>query len=154
MIYVFDSSPFINAFNHYYPETFLTFWKNFFQYIEDDRIVSVRSVKTELKDRGDALSDFVKKYDIFTMPTDEETDFVATIFSNGHFRELISQKARLSGKEVADPYVIAKAKIINACVVTQEKHKPNAAKIPNVCEHFSISCVNLEEFMKQEGWVF
>ncbi len=154
MIYVFDSSPLVDIFKHYYPENFPSFWENFEKNIGNNSIVSVRSVKTELTDRGDALSDFVKKYDIFTMPTDEETDFVATIFGIEHFRQLISKKARLSGKETADPYVIAKAKIMDACVVTQEKHKPNAAKIPNVCERFSVPCVSLEEFMKQEGWVF
>jgi hypothetical protein len=50
--------------------------------------------------------------------------------------------------------VIAKAKVVGGCVVTQEKKKPQAAKIPNVCEHFGIHCVNLEGFMEQENWTF
>ncbi len=154
MIYVFDSGPFITVFNHYYPDNFPSFWEKFNHYVQDGDIVSVRSVKTELSNRGDALSDFVKKHDIFTTPTDEETAFVATIFANKHFTNLISQKAILLGKEIADPYVIAKAKIADACVVTQEKLKPNAAKIPNVCDHFKIPCVDLEGFMKREGWTF
>lgn len=154
MIYVFDSGPFINVFNHYYPENFPSFWEKFNQYVQDNRIVSVRAVKAELINREDVLSDFVKNHDMFTMPTNEETAFVATIFENTHFTGIINQKARLLGREIADPYVIAKAKIMNACVVTQEKYKLNAAKIPNVCESFDIPCVSLEEFMKQEGWAF
>jgi hypothetical protein len=32
--------------------------------------------------------------------------------------------------------------------------KPNAAKIPNICKHFKIPCMTLEEFMEAEGWQF
>lgn len=155
MTYVFDSGPLITIFNHYYLENFPSFWNNFDKYVQNNRIMSVRAVREELRVRGDALSAFVNdKNHIFYTPTDAETSFVATIFKNKHFTGLINQKERLLGKEVADPYVIAKAKIIGGCVVTQELYKPNAAKIPNVCQHFEILCVSLEEFMKQEGWVF
>ncbi len=43
--------------------------------------------------------------------------------------------------------IIACAKIQGGTVVTEEQLKPNAAKIPNVCEHFKIPCINLETFM-------
>ncbi len=154
MIYVFDAGPFIDIFNHYYPEQFPSFWERFNEYIGNGTIVSVRSVKRELEERGDDLSDFVKQHDIFTMPTNEETSFIATIFQERHFEYLISKRARLMGKEVADPYVIAKAKILGASVVTQEKFKETAAKIPNVCQHFEIPCINLETFMRNENWFF
>ncbi len=88
------------------------------------------------------------------MPTDEETAFIATIFQNRHFEYLLSKQAQLTGREVADPYVIAKAKILGGCVVTEEKFKENAAKIPNVCKEFEIPCVNLKTFMKNESWFF
>jgi hypothetical protein len=64
------------------------------------------------------------------------------------------KKARLQGKEVADPYLIAKAKVLNICVVTEEKLKDNAAKIPNVCQNFDVCCMNLEQFMQKERWSF
>jgi hypothetical protein len=38
--------------------------------------------------------------------------------------------------------------------VTEEKLKPNAAKIPNVCAHFQIPCINLERFMRDQNWSF
>lgn len=154
MIYVFDSGPFIDIFNHYYPQQFPSFWERFDEYISNGTITSVRAVRKELEERGDKLSDFVKQHNIFTMPTNEETNFIATIFQNRHFEYLISEKARLTGKEVADPYVIAKAKISGACVVSQEKFKENAAKIPNVCEHFEIPCIDLKTFMENENWSF
>ncbi|WP_264840739.1 DUF4411 family protein [Burkholderia cenocepacia] len=30
----------------------------------------------------------------------------------------------------------------------------HAAKIPNVCAHFEIPCIDLEEFMHQQDWQF
>lgn len=70
------------------------------------------------------------------------------------FNLLFVNKERLQGKPVADPFVIAKAKVLKGCVITQESKKPNAAHIPNVCEYFSIDCLNLEGFMEREDWIF
>ena len=52
---------------------------------------------------------------------------------------------------VADPFVIALAKVRDGCVVTEETMRPNAAKVPNVCEHFGIEYTNVEGFMNKEG---
>ena len=93
---------------------------------------------------------------LFSEPTSEEFRFVSRIFQaqKGHFQAMIHKQERLRGKHVADPFVIARAKILSACVVTQEKKTDNAAKIPNVCEHFGIRCIDLEGFMKKENWTF
>ncbi len=55
---------------------------------------------------------------------------------------------------VADPFVIACARVNSGTVVSQEKFKPNAAKIPNVCAHFAIPCMDLEGFMRAQNWSF
>ncbi len=154
MIYVFDSNTLIKIFNHYYRNQFPSFWEKFDEYVDNGKIISVRAVKTELKNGRDLLADFVMTNNIFDMPTNNETDFITEIFEIENFQNLISKKARLQGKEVADPYLIARAKILDICVVTEEKLKPNAAKIPNVCQKFNVCCVNLEQFMKDEGWSF
>ena len=80
--------------------------------------------------------------------------FVTKIFSVSHFQTLVREKDRLTGHLSADPFIIAKAEFIDGCVVTEEMLKPNAAKIPNVCEHFEIDCTNLQGFMEREGWTF
>ncbi len=54
----------------------------------------------------------------------------------------------------ADPFIIAKARIEDAVVVTQEEFKENGVKIPNICNHFHISCLDLEGFLKSEAWIF
>jgi hypothetical protein len=47
---------------------------------------------------------------------------------------------------VADPFVIACAHVREGCVVTQEKGKPNAATIHNVCDHFGVRSTDFEGF--------
>jgi len=54
----------------------------------------------------------------------------------------------------ADPFVVARAAVEPATVVSMEKIKPNGAKIPNICEHFNVPCIDLEAFMEIENWQF
>lgn len=157
MIYVFDSSPLIDLFKYYYPDRFPSLWENFDALVLEHRIISVREVRNELEGHGDRLSDWVKdSHEFFLTPTTDELNFVAEIFKVPHFQALVRKKERLQGKPVADPFVIASAWVLEeeGCVVTQEVKKPNAARIPNVCEHFDILCLNLEAFMENEKWRF
>jgi len=157
MIYVFDSGPLIVMFRHYYRNRFPSLWELFDEMIENGGIISVREVKGELEDKEDSLSEWVSENsEIFLEAIPDEGLFVSQIFQIQHFQQLISKKAQLKGKKVADPFVIAKAHSLgeNGCVVTTEKLKPNAAQIPNVCEHFGVSWTNLEGFMRTEGWTF
>lgn len=155
MIYVFDSDALIDLFKHFYLHRFPSLWERFDQLVKDEIIISVREVYNEIGGRGDRLSQWSKeKQNIFQQSSPEELAFVTEIFKVRHFQSLIREKERLQGKPVADPFVIARAKILDGCVITQENKKPNAAKIPNVCEHFSIDCANLEGFMERENWTF
>ena len=117
----------------------------------------MREVRRELEsyERHPHLLDWVKDHGhIFLSPRPAEMQFVSNIFSVRHFQTLVSTKNRLLGQPCADPFIIAKAHFIGGCVVTEESRKPNAAKIPNVCEHFEIDYTNLQGFMKREGWTF
>jgi len=155
MIYVFDSNTLINIFNHYYPKQFPSFWDNFNGFISKQTIISVPEVRKELERRGDRLSDWATSHrELFLPPNAEESGFITEIFKVRHFRILIQKKQQYIEGPAADPFIIAKAKVINGCVVTQEKHAENAAKIPNVCDHFGIPCINLEGFMETENWTF
>jgi hypothetical protein len=156
MIFVFDTSVFI-VLKHFYPATFLSLWAQLDDLVGKGGVISVREVLRELEDYNDA--DFIQEWakrnkTIFAIPSNDEFLFVQEILSIPRFRTLIGQKAILQGKAVADPFVIAAAKIRNGTVVTEEREKPNAARIPNVCAHFHIPCLNLETFMKQRKWTF
>jgi len=156
MIYVFDSDALINLFKHYYPERFPTLWEKFNALISRGEFISVREVFNEIGSKEDSLAIWAKeqKNRLFLEPTIEEFQFVGEIFKVRHFQAMIRKQKILKGKPVADPFVIARAKVSDACVVTQEKTAENAAKIPNVCEHFEVPCINLEEFMERENWTF
>ena len=156
MIFVFDTSAFL-VLKNFYPATFPSLWTQLDELVSRGTIVSVSEVFNELQNCNDTdfIQDWAKRNKaIFAKPSNEELLFVQRILSTPHFQNLIGQKAILKGKPVADPFVIAAAKIRNGTVVTEEREKPNAAKIPNVCAHFHIPCLNLETFMKQQGWTF
>lgn len=156
MPYVFDTSAFI-IIGHYYPDQFPTFWKRFDTAVDSGEIVSVRETLNELSTNASRpwLAQWVKEHSsIFKVPTAKETDFVGEIFRIPHFQMLVSGKARLGGKPVADPFLIAAAKVLGGTVVTDETMKPNAARIPNVCQHFNVACTNPEGFLAEMGWRF
>ena len=156
MKYVFDSDSLINLFKHYYPERFPTLWEKFHALVSAGELISVREVYNEIGSSEDSLAIWAKeqKNILFLKSTTEELKFVGRIFQVRHFQAMIRKQERLKGKPVADPLVIAKAKISGGWVVTEEKLKENAAQIPNVCKHFEIPCVNLERFMEKENWTF
>ena len=155
MIYVFDSNALIDLFINFYPNRFPSLWEKFDQSVQEATIISVREVQREIEGYGDRLAEWVKSAPgFFQKPSPEELIFVAEIFKVSHFQSLIREKERLQGKPVADPFIIAKAKVLESCVVTQEVFKANAAKIPNVCKHFGVDCLNLEGFMEREDWTF
>lgn len=156
MVYVFDTSSFIVT-GHYYPQQFPRFWEKFNFAVNQSKIISVREVYKELDNEASAphLIAWINEYkSIFQIPDAIATHFTSTIFAVPHFQGLINDRSRLTGRPSADPFVIAVAKSQNGCVVTQEKEKPNAPKIPNVCLHFGIDCTDLQGFMEREGWSF
>ena len=157
MAYIFDTSPLIILFRHFYPRRFPSLWERFESMNEDNKIISVREVFNEINSYGneDRLIEWAKTHkESFLRPNREELVFVREIFKVEHFQSLIRKKERLQGKPVADPFIISKAKILNGIVVTQEQWKKNSAKLPNVCEHFKVECIDLEIFMENENWTF
>lgn len=157
-LYVFDSNS-LRVLGNYYPGRFPTFWKRFEEAVVTGMVVSVREVYKELERQrqiGETwLWDWLHGHRrLFLTPGPEETAFVAKIFMVAHFRTLVGEQQRLRGFPVADPFIVACARIRKGCVVTEEVKKPNAAKIPNVCEHFGIECTNVEGFMAKNNWQF
>jgi len=156
MMYVFDTGAFI-VLKNYYPAAFPSLWERIDAGAASGEVVSVREVFNELHNYNDA--DFIQEWAkqhraIFASPTNDELLIVQRILAIPHFQSLIGTKAILKGTPVADPFVVAAAKSKGATVVTQEGLKPNAAKVPNVCHHFGVPCLNLEAFMVQQGWTF
>ena len=156
MTYVFDTGAFI-VLKNFYPAAFPTLWKRIGAFAGDGTLVSVREVFNELHNYNDTdfIQDWAKQHkNIFVKPGNDELLFVQRILAIPHFQTLIGAKQLAKGTPVADPFVIAAAAVKHATVVTQEQLKPNAAKVPNICEHFGVPWINLEQFMTQQGWTF
>lgn len=156
MTYVFDNSPLSTLFKNYYRRRFPTLWQNFDALVASGNLHSTREVHREIGNSSlIELRDWANDNNgLFSTPTAAEGAFVATIYGVRHFQQNIEQQKLLKGGLNADPFVIARAAVENRTVVTMELFKPNGAKIPNICRHFGVPCMTLEEFMEAEGWQF
>ena len=155
-MYVFDTGAYSFLFRNIFKEIFLTAWDRFDELIVDRMITPTLEVFREID--NSSLSEMRTwasghKY-VFPAPTPAEALEVSNMFSIPHFQSLIGSKNLQKGGTNADPFVIARAKVLGSTVVTTEKWKPNAAKIPNVCDHFNVDYYDVKGFMKQEGWRF
>lgn len=155
-MYVLDTSS-IRSLSSYYPDVFPAVWARIDEAVASGKIISVREAFREIEVQVTRahIGTWAKlNKKIFAAPSRDEMAFVAEIFSVPHFTQMIGRKQIAAGFPVADPFVIAAARIKKACVVTEEVFKDNGAKIPNICMHFSIECTNFEGLMKRERWTF
>lgn len=150
MIYVFDSCSFIDLFREYDKESNVI--QNFNRLILENKIISVREVYKEIFKSNDDVAFWAKKNKhIFEIPELEEFFYVSEIFQVNHFKMMIRRQQILLGTPVADPFLIAKTRFLDACLITNEKYAKNGAKIPNVCNHFNVKYLNLDEFITKEN---
>ena len=154
-MYVFDTSSFSSLFTNFYPLRFPTLWAKFDALVAAGSITSTREVARELEQYTRVDEAWLRNnVAIFTTPTQDEAYVVRNIYRVAHFRHNIEQKKIYKGGLNADPFVVAKAVVIGGTVVTLERKRPNAAKIPNICDHLQVQCLDLEEFMERECWQF
>jgi|SRR5690606_21856294 len=150
--YVFDTGPFIDL-KHYPHDVFATLWGHFDRLIQNGHVISSTEVLRELQAYDDGMARWAKANGrIFVKPSLDEQAEVKMILKK--HPELIRNEAILLGKPQADPFVIAQAKIHGCPLVHNEKFKPHAHRIPNVCKDFGVTEISLFEFFKREGWRF
>lgn len=159
-MYIFDTCSFRALFT-FYPKRFPTLWKLFEQVIQAGKLHSVSEVLQELKNQihkdTSALQWIENNKDLFVSPSSEEALFIMNklfIDKNGHFKNIVEKDKVLRGGSCADPFILASAYVKQATVVTQEVFKPNSVKIPFICQHYNINCLNLEKFMEEQNWEF
>ena len=115
MPHVFDTNS-LRVLNNYYPPHFPSFWKLFDEAVEKEEVVSVREVYNEVVKliKDEWYLDWLKQHKaMFLTPGAEEMQFVAEIFKVNHFQTLVGEKQRLQGLPVADPFVVACARMSN-----------------------------------------
>lgn len=154
MTFVIDTNS-LSVLKNYYPATFASLWQELDQLVVSGELVSVEEAYNESIHLIDSvhMQEWIgQNKSIFSPPTQDEMAAVAEIFEVAHFRQLVREDVLLRGGFVADPWLIARARVVGGCVVTEEKKKPNAAKIPNVCEHFGTDYCNIEGLFERKGW--
>lgn len=156
MSYSFDNSPLSVLFKNYYRRRFPSLWRRFDSLVEEGRLLSTREVLREIENGApESLRDWAaNNHALFPAPTAAEGAFVAQVYRIPQFQQNIELQKILRGGLNADAFVIARAAVGGAAVVTMEIFRPNAARIPNICQHFNVPCLTLEQFMEREGWEF
>jgi hypothetical protein len=151
-MYVFDTNVFISL-GLYYPKRFPTIWERVNILADSGDLVSVREVRRELENNcsSEHVLKWVDQYrQIFQIPTNDECQIVADIFSKNQYLGFVKRNNILKGMPVADPFIIAAAKSKNYFVVTQESNKSKGARIPTACIEFKVDCIDLEGFLERE----
>ena len=151
-MYVFDTNSLQQLFS--YPQKrFPSLWKAFDELLRAGKILSVKEVSKEII-KPEALVEWCKvNSGLFPPATEDEGLFLQQIYKIEQF-QVIGSRILSSNSPFADPFIIAKAKCVEGTVVSEEKHKPDSARIPTICKRFGINCTNLEGFMEAEGWQF
>ncbi|MBX7174426.1 MAG: DUF4411 family protein [Pyrinomonadaceae bacterium] len=161
MIYCIDTSSLIHGWNEKYPpEVFTSLWNDIENLINSGDLVSTEEVLTELTAGNDDLSVWASKQTNFFLPLDGKIQVeAANILADPINSKVID--TRKVGKNEADIWVIATAKVNNLTVITDEKYVqpidvPNARKISirNVCENINIPHLNFLEFIKDCKWKY
>jgi hypothetical protein len=150
----FDTSAFIECWSgRYRRTTFTGLWSNIEGMVAASEICSPEEVLNEVKKKEDGLHAFLNgEKEKAIVPLDEE-------IMEGT-REVLAEFPRLAGqmrgRNKADPFVIATAKAREIVVVTEEgaRGNRNRPKIPLVCEHFQIECINVLDYIEEQGWTF
>lgn len=155
-MYVLDTNVIIDLHKNYYRKRFVSLWKAFDKLVADGKITSTREAYRELHDGGHgADTEWASANEkLFATPDAKEGAFVGQIYSVAHFQANIERQKLLKGGRNADAFIVARAYAVGGTVVTMERLKPNAVKMPNICEHFNIPYLDLEGFMESEGWEF
>lgn len=155
-MYVLDTNVISSLHKNYFRSRFVSLWKQFDALVADGKITSTREALHELHDGvPGADTEWAKaNAKLFATPDAKEAAFVGKIYSVAHFQANIEKQKLIKGGRNADAFIVARAAAIGGTVVTMERLKPNAVKIPNICEHFKIPYLDLEGFMEKEGWVF
>jgi hypothetical protein len=152
-MYVLDTNAFYTLGN-YYPSRFPTIWQHIDRLVNSKKFWSVREVRREIENNCpyDNISNWVQmNHEVFRKPSSRELEIVSFIFQRKQFLGLVKRENILKGLPVADPFIVAAAKVLTGAVVTQEVFKEGGARIPTVCKEFDVECINIEQFLERES---
>lgn len=158
MLYLIDTDVLLQSANFHYPfHIFPGFWSWLDSGIDNGWARSVDAVHREIKGPKE-LQEWVdlridklfidEKHPDIQVIYKEIVRWVNQNFAQAHVTKFFKG---------ADPWLIATAVKNEGTVVTQEARvSPDAkkVKIPNVCSHFQVDCINVFELLREKNPVF
>ena len=155
MLYVLDSSALVDAWTKWYsPRVIPRFWGYLENLAQAGDATIPDAVLLELKPVDDGLYEWCREREsvICTLSTEQIQEIVKVI-SDGYPN---LRNASLSGKNFADPVVIAVAEHFGCAVVTHEKATGNlnGPRIPDVCRDKGIKVMQVHHLVLEQGWTF
>lgn len=154
MVYVLDTNIFRKLLDHFPKKGkhFEKVWEALDFAIANGTVVSVDECFNEIDKHYSTDSDnylwIAKRKAIFLKPTNAESIIISNLFKNPKMMESVHTKNIVDNRPAADVYLVAKAKALNATVVTVEAYKPHSAQIPNICEAIDVPCISYDDFME------
>jgi hypothetical protein len=154
VLYSIDTCSLIEAWRQFPPEFVRTLWEERLPaLIQVGDLRATREVRIELERHSSELARWAlddEQDDLF-VEVDEQIQKVVTEILGSHPR-LIDPETLRSG---ADPFVIGLARCGDAAVVTEEKTSRdpvNNPKIPDVCAHYDVRCIDIRDLIREENW--
>ena len=155
MIYLVDANVFIEAKNRYYAFDLVPAFWAWLDKVVMGNVRTITMVRDELLVKDDPLGDWIRdrKDADWILPVDDEATQVAF---TGIVSELEGAQYLRPGVEKflsgADPWLIAKAQVLGATIVTHEvpdEHVKKRVPIPNLCASRDVPCMNTFDAMRQ-----
>lgn len=150
--YSIDTSALLDGYTRYYaPDVFSGVWKRLAEFAQSGGFVAVEEVKVELEKKApDEVYGWVKRHLLF-VPLDTQVQRAAMEILAGHPRLVMKGKSR----SIADPFVIAVARVYACKVVTGElRRNLSRPNIPDVCEALGVPWTNLLGMFREQNWEF
>lgn len=133
-------------------------WTHIESLIEREKIFATKEVYDELKRHAsDELRAWLKNHKDMFMQDRAQIETAGRIINDVYSKYKEGYRPDIS--DGADPFVVAAAMNRSAAVFTLEHTQPNhdpaqtnVPKIPTVCDHYGVECVNMERFIEREGF--
>jgi hypothetical protein len=153
ILYCLDANVLIQPWNNYYsPKLCPNFLDILSKLIDEGIIFCTSEVEREILKEDDALKDWIQSHPKFVHEIDEDIQI--------KLRKILAEYPYLvnatKDRSMGDPWVIAHAWSVGATVVTSEikSNSVKRVKIPDVCEHFKVRCIDVFDFFKEVGISF
>lgn len=153
-MYLLDANTYIHAKALYYNFDFCpAYWNWLDKEFAKGKVASVEMVADELKAGNDELVDWVKDRPTHFLACDDvATQKVVAVITSDLMQGNYNPQNRDNFLSGADPWIIAKAKVMGATVVSHESkitQQGKKVKVPNVCQQYDVQCISTFELLKR-----